>query len=109
MGGLNGRLTCLGDEMTPQSRIIIFTLSAIAAAIMLSGCGTTGHVSMLNDVTYDEDTKGQNPVCTVDIQKPLTDRLSARYMHQSWCFTGFPFNDNPESTLDAIGIDLKLW
>lgn len=96
--------------MTPQAKAALAILLLVGVALFgLSGCGTTGHVSMLHDVTYDEDTQGQNPICTIDIQKPLTDRLSARYQHKSYCFTGAPFNDNPESTFDAFGVDIKLW
>ena len=95
--------------MTPTARIVIPILIAILAALLLSGCGTTGHVSMLHDVTHDGDTKGQNPVCTIDIQKPLDERFALRYQHKSYCFTGRPFNDNPESTFDAFGVDVKVW
>lgn len=90
-------------------------LQSVLIAIMglmclaLSACGTTGHVAMLHDFADDAQTQGQNPVCTLEVFKPIDERISLRYLHQSWCFTGKPFNDNPESTLDAVGVDLKVW
>lgn len=79
------------------------------AGLLLSGCGTAGRVAVLHDFGGDADTLGQNPVCTLEVRKAVADRISAKYLHQSWCFTGRPINDNPESTIDAVGVELQIW
>jgi hypothetical protein len=91
--------------MTTTLHITLLTL----AGLLLSGCGTTGHVAALHDFGGDADTLGQNPVCTFEVQKSLNDRVSAKYLHQSWCSSGWPANDNPESTIDAFGVELQIW
>ena len=94
--------------MTPNAQLA--TLIAILAALcLLAGCGTTGHVSVLHDVAGDVDTKGQNPVCTFEVRKAVTGAVSAKYLHQSWCSSGWPVNDNPESTIDAFGVEAQIW
>jgi hypothetical protein len=60
-------------------------------------------------VADDADTAGQNPVCTVEIEKQIASRVTAKYEHVSWCSSGWPANDNAESTVDAIGFGVKLW
>jgi hypothetical protein len=82
---------------------------ALIITLFIAGCGTSGRVSVMHDFGKDPDTLGQNPVCVLDIQKPINSMVYAKYTHQSWCFTGKPFNDNPESTIDAVGVELKLW
>lgn len=78
-------------------------------ALFISGCGTSGRVSVMHDFGRDTDTAGQNPVCSFSIEKPINSSIYAKYTHQSWCFTGKPFNNNPESTIDAVGVELKAW
>lgn len=91
--------------MTTTLHITLLTL----ASLLLSACGTTGHVAALHDFGGDADTLGQNPVCTLEVRKAVADRISAKYLHQSWCLTGRPINDNPESTIDAVGVELQIW
>lgn len=94
--------------LTPNAQAALAIL-ALVALVLLSGCGTTGHVSVMHDVAGDVDTAGQNPVCTVEVEKQISPRVSAKYLHQSWCSSGWPANDNPESTVDAVGVGVKLW
>ena len=93
------------DKMTAHIYLAIILL----LAALLSGCGTTGHVSVMHDVAGDADTQGQNPVCTVEIEKPIGPRIAAKYEHVSWCSSGWPQNENPESTIDAVGIGVRIW
>lgn len=93
----------------PQNAHAALAILALAALVLLSGCGTTGHVSVMHDVAGDVDTAGQNPVCTVEVEKQIASRVTAKYEHVSWCSSGIPFNDNPESTIDAIGIGVRIW
>lgn len=101
--------------MKQNTRLALLIAVLGLMCLVLSACGTTGHVAMMHDVAGDVDTSGQNPVCTFEIFKsieidgPIADRVSIRYLHQSWCFVGKPFNDRPESTLDAIGVDVRIW
>lgn len=95
--------------MTPNGKTALYICTVLAMCWFLAGCGTTGHVSVMHDVAGDVDTKGQNPVCTFEVQKALNDRVSAKYLHQSWCSSGWPVNENPESTIDAFGIGVRIW
>ena len=95
--------------MTPTARIVIPLLLAIVVALLLSGCGTAGYVSCMHEFTEDPDMVGQNPLCTIEVKKQLSDRVAVKYFHQSWLSSGAPFNDNPESTADAVGIEVKVW
>jgi hypothetical protein len=95
--------------MTPNMKVTIHILMVLGFVFMFAGCGTTGHVSVMHDVAGDSNTDGQNPVCTVEIEKQIASRVTAKYEHVSWCSSGIPFNDNPESTIDAIGIGVRIW
>lgn len=95
--------------MSPDMRVFTAICAVITLVYMLSGCGTTGNVTMLHEFGEDKDTLGQNPVCTFEVEKDFADRLYAKYLHQSWCMTGWPVNDNPESTIDAVGVGVRLW
>lgn len=75
----------------------------------LAGCGTHARANFHHVINQDKDTLGQNPHCELEITKPLNPRIDARLLHQSWCFTNWPFNDHPESTVNAIGVGVKLW
>lgn len=95
--------------MTPNTRITLLITAVAALCCLLLGCGTTGHVGVMHDFGGDADTLGQNPACTLEVRKAVADRISAKYLHQSWCLTGRPFNDKPESTIDAVGVELQIW
>ena len=98
--------------MTPNANIISAMLIAIFSfltLVLLLGCGTTGHVSIMHEVGNDSDTVGQNPLCTLEVRKSVTGRITGKYFHQSWCSSGVPFNKNPESTADAVGVEFKIW
>jgi hypothetical protein len=84
------------------------TMVLILAAL-LSGCGTTGHVSVMHDVAGDVDTAGQNPLCTFAVRRKVWGPISGQIYHQSWCSSGFPFNDNAESTVDGLGAEAQIW
>jgi len=75
----------------------------------LSGCGTHARANFHHVINQDKDTLGQNPHCELEITKPLNPRIDARLLHQSWCFTGWPFNEHEESTVNAVGVGVKLW
>lgn len=94
--------------MTPNAYTALAVLLLLCLAI-LAGCGTTGHVGVMHEFGRDTDTSGQNPLCTAEIRKALNSRVSAKYFDQSWCSSGIPFNDNAESTTDAVGVEIKLW
>lgn len=95
--------------MTPNMRITLPILAAVALCLLLTGCGTTGHVGVMHEFGGDHDTSGQNPLCTFAVKKELSARITAQYLHVSWCSSGEPFNDNPESTMDAIGLGIRIW
>lgn len=96
--------------MTPHGTLTaVFAILVLVVLALCAGCGTTGHVGMMHDVAGDVDTKGQNPVCTFAVRKEVTGRITAQYYHQSWCSSGVPFNDNPESTIDAFGVEAQIW
>ena len=97
-----------GEPMTPNAHAALAIL-ALVALVLLSGCGTTGDLSVMHDIGGDPDTEGQNPVCTLEVEKQIASRVTAKYEHVSWCSSGIPFNDNPESTIDAIGIGVRIW
>lgn len=96
--------------MTPNGQLIApIAILALVALCLLAGCGTTGHVAMMHDVRNDNHTLGQNPVCTFEVRKLINERFTAKYQHLSWCFTSWPFNENPESTIDAFGVEAQIW
>lgn len=94
--------------MTPvvKAALSIVPLGAIA---LLSGCSTTGHVSCMHDFQRDPNTAGQNPLCVVEIKKRISADVSLKYFHQSWLSSGWPVNENEESTADAVGIEVVIW
>lgn len=84
-------------------------LTLLMLAGLLIGCGTTGHVGVMHEFGGDPDTSGQNPLCTFEVRKALSPKVSGKYFHQSWCSSGIPFNDNVESTVDAVGVEAQIW
>lgn len=97
--------------MSPNGYIAAaaFAIIVLCAVALLSGCGTTGHVGVMHEFGGDPDTSGQDPLCTFAVKKELSARITAQYLHVSWCSSGEPFNDNPESTMDAIGVEAQIW
>ena len=94
--------------LTPNAQAALAIL-ALAALALLSGCGTTGDLSVMHDIGGDPDTEGQNPVVTLEVEKKVNDRVTLKYYHQSFFSSGIPWNDNTESTVDAVGVGVKLW
>ena len=100
----------LGFDMTPPAKAALSILILVGVCLFaLAGCGTTGHVSVMHEFGGDPQTVGQNPLCTFEVKKAVAGIITGKYYHQSWCSSGFPFNDNPESTVDAVGIELQVW
>jgi len=78
-------------------------------AILLTGCGTTAHVGVYHDFAGDPEMQGQNPAALMWINKPVTDRIDCQYFHFSHYSSGWPVNENPESTADMIGCSARVW
>lgn len=94
------------------SAIIMLVVIYGAIAIILfnvAACGTHARANFHHVINQDKDTLGQNPHCELEIIKPINPRIDARLLHQSWCFTNWPFNEHDESTVNAIGVGVKLW
>lgn len=54
-------------------------------------------------------TSGDIAAAAFAVKKELSARITAQYLHVSWCSSGEPFNDNPESTMDAFGVEAQIW
>lgn len=83
--------------------------TALIALLALTGCGTTAHVGVYHDFAGDPNMKGQNPAALMWIEKRVTDDLACQYFHFSHYSSGWPVNDNVESTADMIGCDVRVW
>jgi len=97
--------------MRLSALIMLLVIYGVISIILfnLAACGTHARANIHHVINQDKDTLGQNPHCELEIIKPINSRIDARLLHQSWCFTNWPFNDKPESTVNAIGVGVKLW
>lgn len=84
-------------------------LTLIAIALFLTGCGTTAHVGVYHDFAGDVDMQGQNPAALMWVEKRINDRFACQYVHFSHYSSGWPVNDNAESTADMLGCDARVW
>lgn len=77
--------------------------------LILCACGTTAHVGVYHDFAGDPEMQGQNPAALMWIEKRVNDRLACQYFHFSHYSSGWPMNENAESTADMIGCDVRVW
>lgn len=81
----------------------------LGMAFFISACGTTAHVGVYHDFAGDVDMEGQNPSALMWVEKRINDRFACQYFHFSHYSSGWPVNDNAESTADMLGCDVRVW
>jgi hypothetical protein len=82
-------------------------MKLLILALLLSGCGTTAHVGQYRIIGPNEYLGDGFPTYFT-VEKPVTDRLTCKFIHQSHIAVGWPFGGE-ETDANMVGVEYKLW
>lgn len=89
--------------------------AAIALAALLAGCAGTARVDVGLGYADTWDNKayqweGDNPAFLLRVSDRFgrDDRYGCEYQHVSGLTSGWPFNEEPESSLDFVGCTMAF-
>lgn len=79
----------------------------VLVSYSLSGCDNT-RVKIGAAYATKSDLRGSNPHAIFEVEQTINEDVICSYWHVSHYFTGFPFNTDPEGSIDMFGCSYVL-